>query len=51
MNGPAWKSLAGVWRWLYFLNFRQRQAALRQRNMLAGVLVVLLVDLLLQTCL
>ena len=44
----TWELFAGVWRMLNEINFRRRQAALRQRNMLAGVVAVLLVDLLMQ---
>lgn len=41
-----WELLSGMWQWLCYLNSRRREAALRQRNMLAGVVIVVLVDLL-----
>ena len=45
MSNSTWKSLARIWEWLNAVNFRRRRAAERQRNMLAGVVVVVLVDL------
>ena len=46
MDRETWKSLAKIWECLCSITSRRRRAALRQRNMLAGVLAVLLVDLL-----
>ena len=43
-----WELLAGIWEILNQMNFRRRRAAERQRNMLAGVVGVVLVDLLVQ---
>lgn len=45
----SWELMSGCWKWLCQINDRRRQAALRQRNALAGIVVVLLVDLLLLT--
>ena len=44
----TWELFAGVWRMLNEINFRRRRAAERQRNILAGVVGVVLVDLLVQ---
>ena len=50
MDKSTWKSLAFIWECLCCITSRRRKAALRQRNMLAGVVAVLLLDLLLCVC-
>ena len=44
----SWELLSNIWQMLNDINLRRRKAAERQRNMLAGVLAVVLVDLLVQ---
>ena len=45
----TWELMSDVWHWLCDLNYRRFCSMRRQRNMTAGVLVVVLIDLLIQT--
>lgn len=41
----TWELVAGIYEWLNAFSLRRRRVLERQRNMLAGVVVVVLVDL------